>query len=140
MDTLRRLFVRDFGLKLFSLAVAVLIWVTVNYAIQEDLHVQGRPMARVRERTFRSLPVLVVSAAADVRAFRVSPSTVDVIVLGDPAVLSRLQERDIHPFVDLTNIEAAQDLRKRVEISAPAGVMHSKVLPESVDVVIPPKL
>ena len=41
-------------------------------------------------------------------------------------------------MVDLTGIEAAR-LRKRIEVSPPAGVTLVRVTPPEVDVIIPPK-
>ena len=59
---------KDFWWKLFSLILAVVIWLTV-YKIREapviSAAVAGVPL------TYGSLPVLVVSGASDVRDFRV---------------------------------------------------------------------
>jgi hypothetical protein len=41
-------------------------------------------------------------------------------------------------LVDLTGIGAAHDLRKRIEVSAPAGVTHVRVYPEEVQIIFPP--
>ena len=58
---------------------------------------------------------------------------------GDSKILKNLQSKDIRVLVDLTGIEAARSLRKRIEVSAPAGVTHVGVQPEEVDVIIPSK-
>jgi len=128
---LRDLIVKDFWLKLFSVAVAVLIWVTVSIAIQQE--------NAVNSRTFSDLPVLVVSSAADVHEFKVQPSRVEVEVRGPPSVLSKLTEKDVRVTVDLTSVESAQHSRKRVDVSTPPGVTLVRVFPADVDVVAPPK-
>jgi YbbR domain-containing protein len=85
------------------------------------------------------LPVLVVSAAADVRAFRVRPAEVDVTVRGEREVLDRLTEKDVRITVDLTDIAAARSLLKHVNVSTPPGVTLVSVTPPDVDIVVPPK-
>jgi YbbR domain-containing protein len=127
---LRNLLLEDFWLKLFSLALAALIWFTVTFVSQKEV--------RTDTRVFFSLPVTVLSAAEDVRNFRVSPSEVQVTVQGDGGILQNLQSKDIRVMVDITGVAAAHELRKRVEVSAPAGVTHLRVTPEEVLVIFPP--
>ena|SRR5438067_11457386 len=135
----RQLIFRDFWLKLFSFALAVLIWLIVSFAIQKE----GSPVAALSltpaERTFVNLPVIVMSAAQDVRNIRVRPALVEVTVRGDAKVVRALQANEIRVMVDLTGIEAAREMTKRIEVSTPAGISHIKVVPEEVQVVIPPK-
>ena len=135
--TLRSIILKDFWLKLFSVVLAALIWLTVSFAIRKENSQEFVPLAAGPSRTF-DLPVLVVSAAADVREFRVSPDHVQVTVQAEPAILEVLQEKDIRVLVDLTDIESARNLRKRVEVSTPPGVTH-RVVPEYVEIRIPPK-
>jgi hypothetical protein len=54
--------------------------------------------------------------------------------------MAGLRADQVHALVDLTDIEAARDLRRRVDISMPAGVTLVNVEPAEVDVVIPPQL
>jgi YbbR domain-containing protein len=126
---LRNLLLEDFWLKFFSLALAALIWFTVTFVSQKEV--------RTDTRVFFNLPVTVLSAAEDVRNFKVSPSEVQVTVQGDGGILQNLQSKDIRVMVDLTGVTAARELRKRVEVSAPAGVTHLRVTPEDVQVVFP---
>jgi len=128
---LRYLFVEDFWLKLFSLALAVLIWVTVTFVSQRDAGIEERLVSR-------KLPVTILSAAEDVHNFRVSPSEVLVTLQGRPRVLQNLQTNDVRAIVDLTGAGAARDLRKRVEVSLPSGLSRVRVTPEEVQVVFPP--
>jgi YbbR domain-containing protein len=135
---MRDLFIKDFVWKLFSLALATAIWLTVQ-TIRNEAVPSANPLAVWDTLTFTNVPVLVVSAAADVREFKVNPSTVQVTVGGRPDVIAALTEREIHATVDLTEIEAARDLRKRIDVSAPPGVAVVKLVPPLVDVVVPPK-
>ena len=129
---------KDWVWKLFSLALAVATWATVK-TLSTETTPSPNPLGLWDTRTFTNLPVLVVSAAADVREFRVNPEAVQVTVSGRPEIIAALPEREIHVTVDLTEIEAARDLRKRVDVSTPPGVTFVRVIPPQVDVVVPPK-
>ena len=67
---MRDWFTKDFGWKLFSLFLAVAIWLTVHKIYEEPGTASG--LAGGYPVTFANLPVLVVSAAADVRDFHVT--------------------------------------------------------------------
>ncbi|MCX6886359.1 MAG: hypothetical protein WCR20_08770 [Verrucomicrobiota bacterium] len=134
---LRHLLLEDLWLKLFSLALAVLTWIAITFALVRDQSPVGFG-SNQRMRTFQGLPVVIMSSAADVRRVRVSPKEVEVVVQAENRVLEQLQPRDIHVLVDLTGIEAAQGLRKRIEVSTPAGVTLVRVRPQEVQVLFPP--
>lgn len=137
---LRQLIFKDIWLKLFSLALAILIWLTVTFAIQKVGSPAASLSALTRDRTFYNLPVLVLSAAADVRDFKVKPPEAEVTVQGDPKTVENLQSKDIKVMVDLTGIEAgAGNFRARVQVSTPIGVTHVRVVPEDVEVIFPAK-
>jgi hypothetical protein len=131
--------IKDFGWKLFSLVLAVAIWLTVHKILEESAPpppvVPPQPVAM----TFTNLPVLIVSAAADVREFHVTPNAVTVTVSGQPEIMAALRAGQVHALVDLTDIEAARDLHRRVDISMPTGVTLVNVEPPEVNVVIPPQ-
>jgi YbbR domain-containing protein len=128
---LRNLVLEDFWLKLFSLMLAVLLWLTVSFASRKDTGFDQRVLSRM-------LPVTILASAEDVRSFRVSPGEVAVTVQGNPKTLQNLQTNDLRAIVDLTGIAAARDLRKRIEVSVPAGVTPLRVIPDEVQVIFPP--
>jgi YbbR domain-containing protein len=127
---------KDLGWKLFSLFLAVAIWLTVHKIYEEPKAATG--MATGDTVTFGNLPVLVVSAASDVRDFRVVPSTVAVKVSGSSEVMADLQASQIHAVVDLTDVQSARELRRRVDVSMPPGVTLVSVDPPKVGVIVPP--
>jgi len=86
----------------------------------------------------KTLPVTILASAEDVHNFRVSLGEVKVTLQGNPKTLHNLQTNDIRAFVDLTGVAAARDLRKRVEVSVPAGVTLMRVMPDEVQVIFPP--
>src|SRR3954463_335569 len=119
---LRDLIFQDFVLKLFSLVLAILIWLTIFFAIQKEVTpLPGAPSHNARVRFF-NLPIAVVATAQDVGAFRVEPSDVEITLEGDANLIEKLQKRDIRVMVDLSGIESPTNFHKRIEVSTPAGV------------------
>ena len=134
---LRDWFTKDLGWKLFSVVLAVALWLAV-YKILGETGGPAEPAIGDKQTTYDDMPVLVVSAASDVRDFRVKPDAVTVTVSGAPNVMAVLQANQIRAVVDLTGIESAKKLRRRVDISLPPGVKLVSVNPSNVDVIIPP--
>jgi YbbR domain-containing protein len=131
----------DIGWKIFSVVLALAVWLTVHKILQESsppVVAQSLPPGPV-ETTFTNLPVLIVSAAADVRQFHVTPNVVTVSVSGRAEIMDFLQADQIHALVDLTDIEAAHVLRRHVDVSTPTGVTLVSVSPAELSVVIPPQ-
>jgi YbbR domain-containing protein len=135
---LRDLVLHDFLLKAFSFALAVLIWFTVM-EIQKEASPLPHLTLNSDVKTFSNLPVVVMSAAQDVRSFKVNPSAVEVTVQGDAKLLKTLSSKDIRVIVDLTGVEGTGGLKKRVDVTIPSGVTHWRVEPDEVEVRFPPK-
>ena len=135
---LRDIFIKDVGWKLFSLVLATVIWFMVRPVSREPAK-SGNPLAASVPRTFTNLPVVVMSSAADVRAFKVNPDAVRVTVSGRREIVDALTERDLRVTVDLTGIESARGLQARVTVAVPPGVTFIAARPPEVDVVVPPK-
>ena len=108
---------KDLGWKIFSLFLAVVVWLTVSQIREEP----ETPAARGVENTYGNLPVHLLSATADVRNYRIDPDTVVVTVSGPPNAMAVLQANQIHAMVNLTSIESSHDLHRPVEVSTPAG-------------------
>jgi YbbR domain-containing protein len=136
IQILRNIFFKDLLLKLFSLGLAVLTWLTVWFAIQKEVS-PSTALSNNKEMTFLNLPVAVLSSAGDVHTFKVDPKEVQVTVQGDARILSTLKSKDIRVIVDLTGIEPIGGVRKRIEVSTPPGVTHVRVFPEDVLVILP---
>lgn len=128
---LRNLVLEDIWLKLFSLALAILIWFTVTFVSQKDV--------RTDTRVLVNLPVSLLSSVEDVHNFKVNPDRVKITVQGDFETLQRLQSEGVRARVDLTGIAAVRELRKPVEVSVPAGVTFLRVVPDHVQVILPPE-
>ncbi len=139
MGFLKNLIVRDFWLKLFSFALALLIWELVSPAVRKQMSPTSTLMGTAVEQTFSRIPLEVVASAADVHSFRVTPSEVEVTLRGEKKLLQSLQLKDVRALVDLTGIESAGNMRKRIEVITPPGITYDRVAPAEADVVVPPK-
>ena len=123
---LRDLFFADFWLKLFSLALAVLIWLTVSFAVQKE------PLVR----TFSRLPIRIISASQDVSSFKVLPEVADVTLQGERNLILDLRAHDIKVILDLTG-SATGNARRRLEVATLTGVSLVRVEPQEVEVIFP---
>jgi YbbR domain-containing protein len=126
---------KNFGWKLFSVFLAVAIWLTVH-KIREEPEASAASGVGI---TYGDVPVLVVSATTDVHDVRIVPNKVDVKVNGASDVMATLQANRIHAFVNLTGVDSAHDLQRGVEVSLPRGVTLVSVDPPQVIVTIPKK-
>lgn len=129
-DLSRNILFRNFGWKLLSLALAVIIWLTIKALSAE----QGQT-----ERMFVNLPIQIVSGTADVRAFKVEPSTINVTLKSRPGVMNRLTEREIRPLVDITSADVTQSFRRHVDVIVPNGITVVRFEPTEVQITPPPK-
>ena len=126
---------KDFWLKLFSFALAILAWFTVDVALRNATSpAASLSLLPTERRVFPNLPVVVMSSAEEARGVRVNPKEVEVIVQGEGKALARLQSKDIRVLVDLTVVQAAHDLKIRIEVLTPPGIHQVKVDPEEVQV------
>ena len=137
---LENLILKDFWLKLFSFALAGLIWFTVNIAIKNDISpVTSLSLAPTEQLMLRDLPIVVLSSADQIRGFNISPKTADVTLQGDSISLRNLRKQDIRVLVDLSDPASLHDSRRKIEVSTPAGLSHVRVDPQEVQISTPPK-
>jgi len=126
---------RDFFWKLFSLLLAVGIWLTIHKLYEEPKASATGASSTV---TYDNLPVLIVSRTLDVRDFRVAPSAVSVTVSGPAKLMGILQANQIHAIADVTDINSTREKKVRVDVTTPPGVTLVNVNPEKLAVIIPP--
>jgi YbbR domain-containing protein len=134
---MRDLFIKDWGWKLFSLFLAVAIWLTVHRILEpEETSLTGRTSTV----TYENLAVHIVASAADVSLYRVTPAVVKVEVSGPPDVMDQLQESQVRAVVDLTgNLTGRAAASGPVNIITPPNVTLVEVEPAVVLVIPPPK-
>jgi YbbR domain-containing protein len=135
----RNLVVKDFWLKLLSLALAILIWLTVYFILNNEtsnsplLALIGRPA----DELVMTVPVRL--PANSTQSFSVEPSQVRVTVRGDLKLLKALRNDDVRAQVDLSGIEAASGLLRPIQIVLPQGIAYTHVSPDEVEVHAAPK-
>jgi YbbR domain-containing protein len=133
---MRDLLFKDFGWKLFSLLLAAGIWLTVHRILLESP--EPATPGGTSSLTYGNLPVLIVAAAADVHLYRVAPNMVSITVRGSPDAIAVLQANQIRATVDLTDVESAGELKRRVDVSVPSGITLVSIDPPKVGIIIPP--
>ena len=130
---LQELVLKDFWLKLFSFALASLIWFTINIAIKKDISpVASLSLGSSEQMILRDLPISVLVSAEESRRFSVNHKTADVTLQGDPASLKNLRRRDVRVLVDLSEGGLPNDPHRRIEVFTPPGMAKIKIDPEEV--------
>ena len=128
---------KDLTWKLFSLILAVGLWITIHN-LRETPEAAVSPFATVSTITFTNLPVLAVSTSADVHSAQIVPNTITVKVSGPSDVMAVLQANNLHATVNLTGIEVVRGLHLSVDVSAPLEVALDTIDPPKVSVTLSP--
>ena len=142
--TTRDWITKDFAWKLFSLVLAVTLWIIVRRSLNEASESIGAtpvsviPFTSVGAVTFTNLPVFAVSSDSDVHNAQIIPRIVTLRLSGPSDIVATLDENKIHAVVNLTGIDAASGLHLPVEISAPPGLTVDKIDPPKVGVTFSP--
>ena len=119
---MRSLIFDHFWLKLISLVLAILIWLT----IRSDL---GNSPAETT-RPFPKCPVLVLTDNAEHVALVANPGQVSVTVRGPTALLNELSEQDIHVYVRLNDARQVNGVLP-VHAHVPSGASVIRITPET---------
>ena len=131
---LRDYVVNNFGWKLISLLLASLIWYNIHSSLPNEIQLSRNPASPGATREFPSLPITVLTDAADLRGYLVSPNFVNVIVRGEVALLKKLTIKDIQVFVNLTDLKETSETRQKINVFPPGGVSLVEVTPPFVRV------
>lgn len=133
----RNLVVKDFWLKLFSLVLAILIWLTVDFSIHKEISPWATLIGRTADETV--LPVHISVPVMVARTVQITPEDVQVTLRGDPKLLHSIGTNDVHAEVNLSDVESASGLRRPVEIVLPEGIAYTHVKPAEVEISVSPK-
>ena len=130
---LRDFILHNFWLKLFSLLLATLIWLTVK----NDQHDKNRLVSETeRGNVIRKFvrPVVIKGGPAGLR--QTQPAEVRVTVSVDTALLERSKDLPIEAFVEAADANDMQGLLP-VQVKAPPGVTPVSVFPTFVRLKLP---
>jgi len=116
---LRSLILDHFWAKLFSLVLAVLIWLTVK----SDLGGEAT-------RRFPDRPILVLTDKAEHVAVVANPSQASVTVRGPAPLLNELSDQDIHVYVRINDPRQVNGVLP-VHAHVPSGASVVRIFPET---------
>ena len=132
--SLQDLILRNFWLKFFSVALATVIWLSIHYGIQNEPRLGGSTVNHLLAQEYLRVPVTVVKTPGDTRHFRITPSEVVVIVMGDEAALRGAANRDFKISVDLSSFRSNDPTPMVLQSEAPADLTIEEISPSTVSV------
>ncbi len=118
---------QNFWLKLASLVLATMIWFAIAGA-QMNLR-PDRPAPGTVTRKLEGVPITVMKSAADLRAFRVEPSVVEITVSGPLAQVQALTPMQVEVFINLTDMSDVVGPTKKILVHLPADIALLGVVP-----------
>jgi hypothetical protein len=127
--TLRHLILHNFWLKLFSIALATVIWLVIHYSIHNELNSN-----KSLTPEYIRVPISVKTGAGDKRVFRVTPDEVVVTAVGKNSALFQGMQKAIRVNLDLRNFNAAETTARRLKADAPPDIIVLEILPATVEV------
>jgi len=112
--------------KLFSIGMAVMIWLTVS--------TEGLRFARAgygQTRLFPTVPVAMLASASSPGRYQVSPATVRVELYGDSDILEQMPPSDLEAYVNLVDLRATPQM-VFIQVNPPPGIRLVSVDPPKV--------
>jgi YbbR domain-containing protein len=128
----REFILNNFWLKLFSLVLAVMIWLAIRGNIRTQLAGGQNPFRLPANDQF-ARPIMLMTSGDDHQAYVVDPLAVNVKVTGDSDALNKLNPNDIQVFVRLNNVMVAHGAFP-VEVKLPRNITLQTVWPSHVHV------
>lgn len=127
----RQFIQHNFWLKIFALVLAVLTWMTVQFAISRQIVIGSAPITSLT-RAFPKTPVRLLAGVNMAGRFHLTPNEVTVTLSGDAAILEKLSGKEITAFVNISKGYAGSAGAGKVEIFAPPGLSIVKIEPSEV--------
>jgi hypothetical protein len=123
----------DFYWKSFSVVMAIGIWLTVH-----TFSGVGTPGGLLSSSNiYTNIPVTIVSSTPGANDVSLSPEAVTVTVSGSPEMMAAFDAERLHAYVNLTGIDAAHDLTRRVDVATQPHVTILNINPPTVTVTLP---
>jgi YbbR domain-containing protein len=119
----------NFWWKLLSLLLAALTWLTIKTAFERDQNLRETPVVTESKRSFPAIPITLMTAASNLSGYRVEPATAAIELGGTLAQLSKLQERDIHVYVDVSDAGDEKRFRRPIQVRVPDNIEVTRQSP-----------
>jgi YbbR domain-containing protein len=123
----------NFWLKVFSLGLATMIWVTVHIGIARDFSLTN-PNLTHPSRKYVTLPVSIITQPGDGRVFKVTPKQILTTLDGEDPILRRMSAKEIKVYVDLTELKAKGTTNYELRADAPKDVTVVSLTPAAVTI------
>jgi YbbR domain-containing protein len=124
----RDLVLYNFWWKLLSLLVAVLMWLTIQTALRRDENLRAAPVVDSVTRSFSTVPITLLTSTKNLNHYHVSPPTVEVEISGAREDLAKLQEKDVHAFVNISEVGDEKQFRRPIEAQVPGDLKIEHVI------------
>ena len=125
----RDLVLHNFWWKLLSLMLAALTWLTIQTALERDRTLKQTPVVSTFSRSFPVVPISVLSSANNTNHYRVDPATALVDISGPADELKKLQEHEIHVYIDVSDAGDEKQFRRNVMAQVPHELRVDNLLP-----------
>jgi YbbR domain-containing protein len=130
---LRDIVVHNFWWKLLSLLLAALTWLTIETALQREQSqkhsLQEAPIVNSPKRTFFDIPITLLTSSTNTNHFRIDPATTTFDVSGPEDPLLKLQEKDIHVYIDLSDLGDEKQVRRPIRVDVPKDLKVDNLKP-----------
>ncbi len=122
---------RNYGWKIGSLLMAVVIWYSIHRSVKEDTAGGDAGFRITREF---DLPITVMTSATETRTFLIRPRSVRVTVRGYAKALTNLQATNIRVYVDLVALQGTSASTCKVQVHLPPSLTLVRANPDEVQV------
>ena len=132
--SLRDYILKNFWLKVFSVALAAFIWVVIESGLRVEkweMKMPFLPFRSLETHAYR-LPVAVLASPTNQLALEIVPSEVTVSLRGDWPTLAKLDPEDIDVYVNLSQAPNP-DGPFVVKVNTPREVSVQQIIPAHVD-------
>jgi hypothetical protein len=129
MITVRHLILHNFWLKLFSIALATVLWLAIDYSIHNQ-----QSLNQLLTADYIRVQVSIQTKPGEKRVFRITPNEVIVIAVGKDAASFQATRKDVRVNLDLTHFDAKESSTEELRAQAPPGITVLEIIPYTVQV------
>jgi AmiR/NasT family two-component response regulator len=127
--SVRNLILHNFWLKLFSIALATVLWLAIDNSIHNE-----KSLNQLLTADYIRVQVSVQTAPGDKRVFRITPNEVIVIAVGKDAASFQATRKDVRVNLDLTHFDAQASSTQELKAQAPPGITVLEIIPYTVQI------